>query len=610
VAEAKKGFRAKVGAAFHVWRRLFVFMQPFRLRLLVGVVVVQVAAGTEALKPWPLKVVIDQVLGGVKKGSSGKAKPPDWPFWLPQWFSAPDHKGWLLFCCAAAVLLLALISGLCTYMSDLELADIGQRVTNKVRNTALDRMLVQSLTWHERHRRGDLNLRLISDTSALRVLLIDGLFTLVKESSNFAFTIVFMFLIDWRLTLVSLAVLPLISVMSAIVGIKLRRAARKQRAKEGELSSSVGETLSSIPVIQSYGLREVATRTFARQNRKSGKAGLQATRLEGRLGIATDVTMAIGTAFILYLGVSWVDTGPEHAGLSAGALVILLNYVRNIYRPIRRGVNKSVAMMRASAAGERVLELLDAMPDLASARDPRSLPEVRGEIELRGVSFQHADGREVLKGVDLRLLPGQHVALLGDNGSGKSTLATLLPRLRDPQGGSVLLDGTDLRELDLGQLRANISFVFQETALFDGTLRENIQLGRPEAPLEEVDAAAATAGVSAFASRWPEGLDRRIGERGSGLSGGERQRVALARALLRRSPIYILDEPSTGLDATAEARLGTDVLQALRGRTVLLITHNPRLLAGVDRVLRMVDGKAVELDRDAALAQLSRQGGR
>jgi len=607
VADKEKGVRAKVGAAFHVWRRLFVFMQPYRLRLLIGVVVVQVAAGTEALKPWPLKVVIDQVLGGVKQGK--KAKPPDWPGWLPEWFSDEDHKGWLLLCCAAAVLLLALISGLCTYWSDLELADIGQRVINKVRRTSLDRMLVQSLTWHERHRRGDLNLRLISDTSALRVLLIDGLFTLVKESSQFAFTIVFMFLIDWRLTLVSLAVLPLISAMSAVVGIKLRRAARLQRAKEGELSSSVSETLSSIPVIQSYGLRETANRAFARQNRKSGKAGLRATRLEGRLGIATDVTMAVCTAFILYLGVSWVDTGPKHTGLSAGALVVLLNYVRNIYKPIRRGIGKSVAMMKASAAGERVLELLDAMPDLESPPDPKPLAAVRGEIELRSVSFQHADGRQVLKGVDLVIPPGQHVALLGDNGSGKSTLATLLPRLRDPQGGSVLLDGTDLRELDLAQVRGSISVVFQETALFDGTLRENIQLGRPEAPPEEVDAAAATAGVTAYASRWPEGLDRRIGERGSGLSGGERQRVALARALLRRSPIYILDEPSTGLDATAEARLGTDMLQALRGCTVLLITHNPRLLAGVDRVLRMVDGKTVELDRAAALADFSRQPG-
>src|SRR5262249_35129311 len=158
----------------------------------------------------------------------------------------------------------------------------------------------------------------------------------------------------------------------------------------------VSETLSSIPVIQSYGLREVANRTFARQNRKSGKAGLRATRLEGRLGIATDVTMAICTAFILYLGVSWVDTGPKHAGLTAGALVILLNYVRNIYRPIRRGMSKSAAMMKASAAGERVIELLDALPDLESPPDPKPLATVRGQIELRGVAFQHADGRKVL----------------------------------------------------------------------------------------------------------------------------------------------------------------------------------------------------------------------
>jgi ATP-binding cassette subfamily B protein len=288
VAERKKRFREKFGSAFHVWQRLFVFMRPFRLRLAVAVLVVQVAAATEALKPWPLKIVIDQVLGGTRRSSSGKARTPGWPAWLPEWFDDPDHKGYLLFACAAAVLLLALVSGLCTYWSDLALADTGQRVINKVRKTSLERMLVQSLTWHERHRRGDLNLRLISDTSALRTLLIDGLFTLVKESSNFVFTIVFMFLIDWRLTLVSLAVLPLISVMSAIVGIKLRRAARQQRAKEGELSSSVSETLSSIPVIQSYGLREVANKAFARQNRKSGKAACR--RRGSRAGWASPPT--------------------------------------------------------------------------------------------------------------------------------------------------------------------------------------------------------------------------------------------------------------------------------------------------------------------------------
>jgi ABC-type multidrug transport system fused ATPase/permease subunit len=600
VAEAE-GDKKKVAAAFYVWRRLFVFIKPFRLRLSLAFCLNLLVIAAEVLKPWPLQVVIDYVLGGA---STKPGRAPSWPKWIPSEYHAQPMN--LLPWCAGAVLVLALVSGFAGYTRDLMLAETGQRVINKVRKTALDRMLALSLTWHEQRRRGDLLLRLIGDAAALRMLLIDGLFSLSAEAGVFLGTIAMMFAIDWRLTLVSLAVLPLIGVMSAVVGIKLRRAARKQRTKEGELATSVHETLSSIAVIQSYGLREEANQAFARQNRKSGRAGLAATRIEGRMGIATEVTMAVGTAFILYLGVSRVSD--EHA-LTAGQLLVLITYVRAFYKPIRKGISRSASMMKASAAGERVLELLDALPDLVSPPNAKRLERVRGEIELANVEFRHGDGRKVLKGVDLHILPGQHVALLGDNGSGKSTLATLLPRLRDPSSGSVRLDGVDLRELDLDQIRDNIGLVFQETALFDGTLRENIQLGDPSAKPEEVEAAARTAGVATFASRWPEGLDRSIGERGTGLSGGERQRVALARALLRKNPIYVLDEPSTGLDATSEARLGTEILEFLRGRTVVIITHNPRLLQGVDRIVRIENGKVIELDRGDALARLAQNGG-
>ncbi|MSR39104.1 MAG: ABC transporter ATP-binding protein [Planctomycetes bacterium] len=593
--------KQKVTVAFYVWRRLYVFIKPFRLRLSLAFLLNCIVAAAEVLKPWPLQVVIDYVLGGIALGTGPK---PKWPSWIPASFQANPLD--LLPWCALSVMLLALISGICVYQRDLWLAETGQRVINKVRRAALDRLLVLSLAWHERKRRGDLLLRLIGDAASLRMLLIEGLFSLSAEALVFFGTIGMMFLIDWQLTLVAIAVLPLIGVMSAVVGIKLRRAARKQRMKEGELSASVHETLSSISVIQSYGLRDEANQAFARQNRKSGKAGLQATRIEGRMGIATEVTMAVGTAFILYLGVGRVHH--EHA-LTAGQLLVLITYVRAFYKPIRKGLSRSAAMMKASASGERILEVLDAEPDLIAPVNPKPLTNVRGEFELRSVSFQHGDGRVVLRDLNLTIRAGEHLALLGDNGAGKSTLATLLPRLRDPQSGAVLLDGVDLRELDIDQLRSNIGVVFQETALFDGTLRENIQLGKPDAPMSEVEAAAATAGVASFAARWPEGLDRTIGERGAGLSGGERQRVALARAMLRKSRVYILDEPSTGLDTNAEARLGSEVLQFLRGRTVLLITHNPRLLAGVDRIVRIVDGKIIELDRTEALAKLAHQGG-
>jgi ATP-binding cassette subfamily B protein len=241
--------------------------------------------------------------------------------------------------------------------------------------------------------------------------------------------------------------------------------------------------------------------------------------------------------------------------------------------------------------------LLDAVPDLPWPANPQKLAQIRGEITIDHVSFQHGDGRQVLSDASLRIPAGQHVALLGANGSGKTTLATLLPRLRDVDAGSVRIDGVDVRKLGAQQLRSAVALVFQETVLFDATLRENIVMGRPEASTQEVEAAAKCAGVTVYSDRWKDGLETEVGERGAGLSGGERQRVALARALVRDAAIVVLDEPTTGLDAANEERLCTEVLARLRGKTVLLITHNPRVLDAVDRVVRIVDGKLVDVDK-------------
>ena len=580
---SKLNFREKTKQALYVWRRLFPYLGAYRGRLFAAFSLTTIVVLAELAKPWPLKVVIDQVLGD-----------EPWAI-LPESMTGKENAGSLALLAGAAVLVFSIITGFASYFRDLWLAETGQKVVNRIRRHALDRMLLMSLRWHEQRRRGDLLLRLVSDASQLRVLLIDGLFSLMREGLLVGGTLVVLLIMDWRIALMAIAVMPAIAIMTSLFGVKLRSAARKQRAKEGDLATSVHETMSAIPVIQAYGLEEQAADAFTKANRKSAKAGLAATRLEGRLGIGAETALALGIGLTLYYGALRVSA--SDSDLTAGDLLVLLAYVRSFYKPIRKAMQRSSAMIKAAAAGERILHLLDAVPDLPWLETPQKIAQVRGEITIDHVSFRHGDGRQVLSDASLRIPAGQHVALVGANGSGKTTLATLLPRLRDVDAGAVRIDGVDVRQLGAQQLRSAVALVFQETVLFDATLRENIVMGRPEASEQEVEAAAKCAGVTVYSDRWADGLETEVGERGAGLSGGERQRVALARALVRNASIIVLDEPTTGLDAANEERLCNEVLVRLRGKTVLLITHNPRVLNAVDRVVRIVDGKLVDVDK-------------
>jgi len=574
--------RQRLLQTFAVWRRLLPYLRHYRGRLWAAGAMTLLAVLIEIGKPWPIKVVIDQVLLGA-----------DWSLLPRAW---RGDAATLTTVAIVATMLLALGGGVAAFWRDLWLADVGQRAVGKVRRDALDAVLHQTLAFHERHRAGDLLVRLCGDAQSLRTLLVEGLFSLGRETFMLGGTLAVMLLLDWRLALAAMLVLPIIAVLLALFSMRLRAAARKQRRKEGQLAASAHETLAAVPLIQAYGLEDLASEAFVKQNRRSAHAGLQATRLEGRLGLATDVALALGTALVLWLGIARVQDG----GLSPGELLVLLAYVRSFYRPVRRGLGRSAAMVKAAASGERVLELLDASDRLATAKGSKHLDSVRGEVAFRGVRFRHEDGREVLNGVDLVLAPGEHVALVGSNGAGKTTLAAMLLRLREPHAGSVTLDGIDVRELDPKLLRSHLAMVFQETILFDGSLGENVKLGRPEATPAAVTEACRLAGLLELATRLPEGMETRVGERGAELSGGERQRVAIARALLRDAAVYVLDEPTTGLDAQSEGHLCDRVLESLRGHTVLLITHNPHLLSAVDRVVTLRDGRVVANDATPA----------
>ncbi len=558
--------------------RLSRYVRPFRSRLALGAGISGLVIGAGLLRPWPIKIVIDQVILG-----------RHWSR-LPSWLPGPEHPTRLLVVCVCTVLGLAALVGWLEFKKVIVLATVGHNVVARIREDLHDHLLDLSLAFHGRQRAGDLLIRMSGDTVMMRQLLVEGVFAFLQEIVLVLGVLVVMALLDPYLALISALVIPLVVFVMVRFGSRLRDAARQQRKKEGQIGAAITESLLTVPVIQAYSLADEAAKRFSGRNRKSLKAGLAATRLEAKMSGWTEVSLALGVALVL-----WVGTGKVVEGqLSAGELLVLLSYVRMLYKPLRRTVSSSSRLFKAAASGERVLEVLDTSVDLPEPAEPVAGGPTRGEVRFVDVAFSFHAERPVLRKVNLTVAPGEKVALLGTNGSGKSTLASLVPRLRDATAGRVEIDGHDVRDYALRQLRDGIAIVFQDTLLFDGTLLENVQLGRRDASPEEVVLAAERAGVVSFAKTLPDGVDTMVGERGTALSGGQRQRIALARALLRDAPVVILDEPTASLDAESEQGFRTDLMRTLSGRTVLLITHDRSLIESVDRVVTLVGGAIVE----------------
>ncbi len=576
-----------------VFQRLMPYVRPFRARLWVGGIFTILFIGVGLLQPVPIKIVIDQVILGHDAD------------WLPGFLRGPDHRAALLAACCLAVLSLAGLTGLFGYIRTVSLAIAGQRVVAKLRVDLHRKLLQLPLAWHGQQRSGDLLVRLSGDTVMMRNLLVEGLFALGQELLMASGVLIVIAILEPMLALMAALVVPMVVTLMYFFGKRIRAAARKQRKKEGQIGTVISEALASIPVIQSYSLEEQAAERFQKQNKKSLKAGVAATRLESKMSGWTEVSIAIGIALTLWIG---VDRGrPAGAGqvvpgyLSPGELILILSFVRRLYKPMRKAVLRSSRLFKSVACGERVLEVMDVVSDLPVAKDPTPLEEVRGKLSFENVSFAYDGKGKVLDGLDLVIEPGETVALFGPNGSGKSTLASFVPRLRDVEEGRVAIDDIDVRKLDLETLRRACAFVFQDTVLFDASLRENIRLGRPEASEAEVEDAAERAGVLAYAKGFDEGLETQVGERGIALSGGQRQRIALARAILRRAKIVILDEPTAALDAESAAQFAKDLMEGLAKCTVLLVSHDQELTSSVDRVVTLEKGKIRESRPGGAL---------
>jgi ATP-binding cassette subfamily B protein len=495
------------------------------------------------------------------------------------------------------------LRALAAYWQTIGFAKIGTRVLRKVRESLFRHVQYLSLSFHTRARTGDLVMRIINDVGLLQDVAVTAFLPLAAKSLVVAAMAALMFAMNWKLALMALSVLPLFWVRTVTLTGQITDVARKQRRQEGAMAATATESIGAIRTVQALSLEEKFAASFASDSERNLKQDVKGKRLSAALERSVDVLIAMASALVLWLGAKLVLRGE----ITAGDLLVFLAYLKSAYRPVQDFTKYTGRLAKASAAGERVIDLLERVPDVRDADHARRAPSFAGQIAFQGVRFAYEDHRDLLDDINLEIQPGHRVALVGPSGAGKSTLVSLLLRLYEPQAGRVLIDGQDIRQFTLESVRGQISVVLQDNLLFAGTVRDNIACAAPGAGDEEIEGAARLARAHDFITALPQGYHAIVGERGVTLSHGQRQRIAIARAAIRRAPILILDEPTTGLDGHNERAVIEALETVLRGRTTFLITHNLRQAARADLILHLQHGRIVERGTHAEL--LAAEGG-
>ncbi|HXF97416.1 MAG TPA: ABC transporter ATP-binding protein [Gaiellaceae bacterium] len=467
---------------------------------------------------------------------------------------------------------------------------VGERALADLRTRLFSHLQRLSLGFYERNRTGAIVSRITNDVEALDQLLTDGLSSLVQNGLVLAGTAVVLFLLDWRLALATLVVLPLMAGATAWFRARSNRAYRQVRERLGLVTATLAEDLSGMRVVQSFTREPQSQATFRGVNRRYRDANYETVVLNGVYFPAVDVLSSIATAIVLGVGGVLVI----HGSLTTGTLLAFTLYLSNFFDPVQQLSQLYNTFLSATAALDRIVAVLDEEPEVVDAPDARELPPVRGHVRFERVRFGYGENPDVLHGLDLDVPPGTTVALVGHTGAGKSTVAKLLARFYDPREGRVLVDGHDLRTVTQASLRRQLGIVPQEGFLFAGTVAENIAFGRPEASREEIAAAARAVGADAFIAELPEGYDTQLGERGYRLSLGQRQLVAFARALLADPRILILDEATSSVDIGTERRIERGLRRLLAGRTAFVIAHRLSTIRRADLIVVLDHGRIVE----------------
>jgi len=556
-------------------------LRPHLKLLVVGFVGVLGEGVANLLEPWPLKVVLDNVL---------KSKPTQG--WLNTWvLSTFGHNtlGVLNFA-ALAVLVIAIVGAGCSYVEKYVTTTVGQWVTHDLRRTLYSHIQRLSLAYHDHKKTGDLISRVTGDIDAIQSFIVSGLLDAMINSLTLVGMLGVMLYLNWRFTLIALSVAPFLFLVVFSYTRRIKNASREVRKKEGEIVSVMQEVLSSIHVVKAFAREDYEQKRLEEESLEGVEIGLRARSLKAKLAPLVEVIVAVGTCLVLWFGARMVLSG----ALSAGSLVVFILYLGKMYKPMQQLSKMTDAYSKAVVGYERIREIFDTSNEIKDMPGARRAPKFKGQIDFENVNFGYESATLVLKDLSFHIEPGQVAALVGPTGAGKSTIISLIPRFYDPTSGVVKVDGQDVRRFQQKSLRQQISFVLQETLLFHGPIWNNIAYGKPEATRAEILRAAEMANANEFIDKLPDGYNTILGERGVTLSGGQRQRIAIARAIIRNTPILILDEPSSGLDAASEKLVFEALDRLMEGKTSIVIAHRLSTIRRANCIFVLKDGTVVE----------------
>ena len=569
--------------------RVLGYLRPHAWRFAGGLALTVLGIGLDLLKPIPLAVVLDVVLGDK----------PLVPLLARGLAGLSDVT--LLALAATAIVVITVAIGAATVGSNYLTIDVGQRMVNDLRTQLYRHLQKLSLKFHLKQQTGDLLFRVMADTFSIQGMVMNGLLPLARSSLMLVGMFVVMFRYDPHLALVALLVCPPLYLAISRLGSRIHGQATASKQAESELYSKAATAIGAVKLVQAYGREERSAADFRRGSEKSLALSLRLYSTETLFMLIVDSVLAVGTAVLVFLGAKHVISGQ----LTIGELTVFLAYLREMYAPIQTMSQNFAELSSARAGLDRVFSVLDVQADIQDAPGAIPLPPVRGEVRLEHVTFGYDEDRPVLRAINLEIRPGERLALVGRTGAGKSTLASLVLRFFDPQVGRVTIDGYDLRQVTLASLRPQITLMLQDPILFHTTVTENIAFGA-DLPFEKVQEAARRAEAEPFILALPQGYDTVLGEDGADLSGGQRQRLALARALLREAPIVILDEPTSSLDLGTEALVWQNVEALLQGKTSIVIAHRLSTARQAHRIAVMEDGRIVEI---GSHQELVRAGG-
>ena len=570
--------------------RALQFFRPERARI-AGVLALMLAGiGANLLKPWPMAVLVDSVLGS-------KALPTALQSW------SGDKAGLIALLAGATVLLHLLQGGLNATQNFLAIS-VGLRGLRRVRNEVFGWLQRLSLRFHQGRNTGDLIHRAAWDTFSFQTLFQQGMMTSASAALSFGLMVIVMAQLNGRLTLIALATVPLLLLVIRTFGKRMTEQGASAQQADSQVTSLVQQNIAALPLVQSYTREDHEAARFGTHTEQAQERRLAQHGWEVAYWFAITAVFGGGTAGILWLGANEVLRGTA----TLGELLIFLTYLGQFYEPLNQLSHVGATVSNASVGAKRVFEILDTPEEVKDAADAKPVvrSSLRGELTFSSVTFRYTDDREILRDLSFTLAPGQSAAIIGPSGVGKTTLLNLVPRFFDPSGGSIQLDGADLRSLRVRDLRAHVAIVLQEPILLPTSIAENIAYGRPGATRAEIEAAAKAANAHTYIEKLPQKYDTLVGDGAARLSVGERQRLNLARAFLKDAPILLLDEPTSALDAESEALVVESLKRLMRGRTTLIVAHRLSTIRNLDKILVLEDGR---LSESGTHAELLAKGG-